>query len=246
MTINLIKPNWPAPMHIHAYTTTRQGGYSMMPYTSLNLADHVGDNIKHVKQNRNLLKQSLQLTNEPVWLIQTHGTNVIQADPTSTSLTADASFTEKSEIICAVLTADCLPVLICDSAGTMVAAIHAGWRGLAAGIIETTIKKLPATPNNLLAWLGPAIGPKAFEVGQDVYEHFLQSNSKAALAFENYAANKWLANIYWLAEQRLRKTGITHIYGGEYCTYTDTTQFYSYRRNQNTGRMASLIWIGKN
>lgn len=240
--MNFIKPSWPAPSNIHACTTTRLGGFSTTPYAQLNLGDHVGDDANTVEKNRNLIKEHLQLPSDPVWLQQTHSTTLIRSDDGSQN--ADASFTQQPGIVCVVLTADCLPILLCNQAGTLVAAIHAGWRGLAAGIIENTLEHLPAKPDSLMAWLGPAIGPQKFEVGDDAKEILLASLPEGSSAFQpREEKGKWLCNIYHLARLRLRKKGVEEIYGGEYCTYTQHELFYSYRRDKTTGRMASLIWM---
>lgn len=237
---NYIKPSWPAPNNIHAYTTTRRNGCSQAPYQSFNLADHVGDNPIAVQKNREQLKAELQLPNEPKWLQQIHSNIVISNDlPNSTP--ADAAYTKNSDVVCTVLTADCLPILVANKQGTKVAAIHAGWRSLANSLIENTIHSIGN--NNLLIWLGPAIGPTAFEVGRDVYQIFTDHDPAAKQAFTKIDNNKWLADIYLLATQRLNKLGVYDIYGGDFCTYTDQHDFYSYRREDLTGRMASLIWI---
>lgn len=241
-----IIPNWPAPAHVKALTTTRHGGISKAPYDTLNLAAHVGDDPEAVKANRQILIEECNLPSEPVWLNQVHSTIAINANVITDIPTADASFTNRRNIVCAVLSADCLPLLICDKAGTVVSAIHAGWRGLAHGIIEATISKLPAKHEDLLVWLGPAIGPSMFEVGVDVVKEFTHYDPAAIDAFIILSSTKWLANIYQLATLRLKKLGITHIYGGEHCTYTEQNTFYSFRRNHNTGRMASLIWMENN
>jgi polyphenol oxidase len=255
---NFILPNWPAPKNVHALQTNRyaasgdgvKSGFSAAPYDSFNLGSHVGNNPIHVAQNRQLLSQFLP--SEPVWLNQVHGINVVDAANTDCVPDADASFTSRKNVVCVTMTADCLPILVCDDAGTLVASIHAGWRSLCDGVIEATIKKLPAKPANLIAWLGPAIGPKAFEVGAEVREQFIQKDAKAELAFKKHANNqeqdKWLADIYQIATLRLHNLGITQIYGGgidqDFCTFTQKEQFYSYRRDGATGRMATLIWLG--
>lgn len=241
--ISFIQPNWPAPTNIKAYTTTRIGGFSCTPYDTLNLATHVNDDPINVEKNRILLREFLHLPDEPLWLTQVHGVEVVQAELQQPYVVADAAYTREKNIVCAVQTADCLPVLICDRAATCVAAIHAGWKGLAAGIIEETIKTLKILGSDLLVWLGPAIGPQAFEVGEDVYETFITHDSNAALGFKKIDNKKWLANMYLLAKQRLHQLGVQNIYGGEFCTYTDKERFFSYRRDNMTGRMASLIWI---
>jgi polyphenol oxidase len=246
--INLIESNWPAPANIKAYTTTRQRGVSKAPYDTFNLGDHVGDDLAAVQENRQRLISELALPNEPFWLKQVHGVQVIcpnNKPENNNDNTGDAAYTRTPDTVCAVLTADCLPVLICNRAGTCVAAVHAGWKSLAAGIIEETIKTLDLPGNNLLAWLGPAIGPDMFEVGAEVRELFLQSDANAAVAFQpSKTSGRWLADIYQLARQRLESMGVTAIYGGDFCTYTDSERFFSYRRDgQATGRMASLIYI---
>lgn len=245
MTLTTIKPDWPAPPTIHAFTTTRLGGFSSMPYASLNLATHVGDDIQAVTKNRQLLQTSLQLPHQPYWLNQTHSTIAVAANTHNDTPSADASFTQQAGIVCAVLTADCLPLLVCDKAGTTVAAIHAGWRGLADGVIEATIAQLPVKPADLLVWLGPAIGPTAFEVRQDVRAAFIKHQPDAAQAFVPQTAETWLGNMYLLAQQRLHALGITAIYGGNHCTYRESNMFYSFRRDGHTGRMANIIWIGE-
>ncbi len=243
--LKLIIPNWPAPAHVKACTTTRYGGYSQVPYDEFNLADHVGDDAEKVKANRALLTQKLRLPSEPVWLKQVHGIQVLTAKPVHRYCVADGVFSTQYGQVCIVLTADCLPILFSDRAGTCVAAVHAGWRGLAAGILEKTLNVLP---QDILVWLGPAIGPQAFEVGDEVRETFIDFLPQAAEAFTPNRKGHWLANLYLIAYQRLAHQGITTVFGGDFCTYTDTKRFYSYRRNQITGRMASLIWLeqGKN
>jgi YfiH family protein len=241
---SLISPHWPAPKNVHAYQTTRLGGVSAAPYGSMNVGDHVSDNPLSVVRNRQLLNQLVPT--EPVWMTQVHGTHAIDAATSRCIEKADASFTTQANVVCAAMTADCLPVLLCDNAGTAVAAIHAGWRGLCHGVIESTVNEMPVACNQLMAWLGPAIGPSAFEVGSDVREAFVKQDSQASLAFEPKGA-KWLADLYMLAKLRLNACGVNAIYGGSidenYCTYTDEDRFFSYRRDHVTGRMASLIWL---
>jgi YfiH family protein len=239
-----IEPNWPAPKHIKAYTSLRTGGVSQMPYDQFNLGDHVGDDAHKVAANREILKKTLQLPNDPIWIQQVHGVDVVAATPENKERAADASFTNENQQICAVLTADCLPILLCDRKGTHVAAIHAGWRGLLNGVIETTLATMNLDTHEILAWLGPAIGPNHFEVGNEVRDAFLNHNSEASTAFKPSPNQRWMADLYALARMRLAKQGITAIYGGDYCTYTDANLFYSYRRDGGkTGRMATLIWI---
>jgi YfiH family protein len=220
-------------------------GLSNAPYASFNLADHVGDSPECVIKNRLLLDKQLQLPSSPHWLQQVHGTTVVEAGSSVIPVSADASLTEKAGVVCAVLTADCLPVLFCDQAGGCVAAAHAGWRGLVAGVLEATIATMPVVPENLAAWMGPAIGPKMFEVGDDVRQEFVAHDRQAQSCFTPTGNGKWLADIYALARQRLMVAGITRIYGGGFCTFEDVRRFYSYRRDGVTGRMASLIWLSE-
>lgn len=238
-------PTWPVPSFIKACTTLRMVGHSKPPYDGFNLSTVVPDDAEAVAQNRQQLRDELQLKQAPVWIKQVHGTGVIRADaPPAVFPEADASYTDIPGVPCAVLTADCLPLLLCHRQGLQVAAIHAGWRGLAAGVIEATLDELNAPYADWLVWLGPAIGPSAFEVGEEVRELFMQSDPQAHLAFKSTAPGKYLADIYQLARQRLVRYGVSHIYGGEYCTWSDATRFYSYRRDaEKSGRMASLIWI---
>lgn len=240
--LDFILPDWPAPPWIKAVTTTRQGGFSAAPFDSLNLGQTVGDNLDCVLKNQTLLKKSLGLTQDPLWLKQIHGIRVISANHT-TDRAADAVYTNEPQSVCAVLTADCLPLLVCSKTRHCVAAIHAGWKGLAAGVIENSIKALACPPEDLLAWLGPAIGPQAFVVGEDVFSQFVKKSPELKVAFEEIGNKKWLANLYQLAKQHLNKLGIDAIYGGQHCTYTNKAQFFSFRRDKITGRQASLIWL---
>jgi polyphenol oxidase len=240
-----LTPNWPAPSNVNACTTLRFDGNSQGPYASFNLGRAV-DDWEAIIKNRQQLMSELKLPREPLWLKQVHGTTAILADVNTPKGTeADASFTHIPGIVCTVLTADCLPLLFCNLAGTQVAAIHAGWRGLAAGIIEATVHKLQQPSSQWLVWLGPAIGPNVFEVGDEVRTQFTDRDPAAQVAFKTSPNGKWLADIFLLAKQRLKKCGINQIYGGEFCTYSDPNRFYSYRRDQEkTGGMASLIWLG--
>ncbi|MGF1733499.1 peptidoglycan editing factor PgeF [Photobacterium kasasachensis] len=238
-----IVPDWPAPANIKAVSTTREGGVSLQPYQGLNLGSHVGDNIEHVQCNRTQLQQELRLAESPAWLNQTHSTTVIGVNALlATTPDADGSYTRVADIACAVMTADCLPILLCDSAGTQVAAVHAGWRGAADGIIEAALDTFHAPAEQILAWFGPAIGPNAFEVGNEVREQFVADLPQAELAFTP-RGDKWLADLYLLARQRLQRAGVNKIYGGDFCTFSSPERFYSYRRDGVTGRQASLIWI---
>ena len=236
---NFIIPNWNAPANVHAVMTTRNGGVSKLPYDSFNLATHVDDDLENVLENRRLLKTELALPTEPFWLEQIHSNTVIEASKDLILPKADASFSNNKDVVCVVMTADCLPVLMCSKDGTKIAAIHAGWRGLESGIISNTVAALKT--KELIVWLGAAIGAECFEVGDDVREAFLKKAADYSTAFK--AREKgWLADIYQLARIELAHLGITAIYGGEFCTMTDTERFYSYRREKQTGRMATLIW----
>ncbi len=239
--MQLIEPDWPAPAIVRALATTRSNGVSQPPYDSLNLGDHVGDDPAAVARNRELLHAFLPA--EPKWLKQVHGAGVALADELADVAEADAAVAFKPGTVCAVLTADCLPVLFCDRQGTRVAAAHAGWRGLAAGVLEESARAMRCDPADILAWLGPAIGPQAFEVGEEVRETFVRDLPDAAAAFAPGQPGKWLADIYRLARLRLARAGVRQVYGGGFCTHADAARFYSYRRDGVTGRMATLIWM---
>ncbi len=239
--MEFIFPDWPAPANVRAAVTTRAGGVSVGPYASLNLGDHVGDEPAAVAENRARLVRALALPGEPGWLKQVHGT--CARDAALAGGEADAGFATGPGVVCVVLTADCLPVLFCDRHGTRVAAAHAGWRGLAAGVLERTVEALDTSPGDVLAWLGPAIGPDAFEVGEEVRAEFLRHDARAAEAFRPSPQGRWLADLYALARLRLQRQGVTAIHGGGLCTYRDVERFYSYRRDGVTGRVASLIWL---
>lgn len=239
--IEWVIPHWPAPARVRAYTTTRAGGVSAGAYAALNLAAHVGDDPAAVEENRRRLRT--HLPDEPLWLTQVHGHAVVRAEDAAEGAEADAAFTRRAGRVCAVLTADCLPVLLCNDVGTVVCAVHAGWRGLAGGVIEAAVRAMNEPPPRLLAWLGPAIGPQAFEVGAEVREVFLASHAEASQAFRpSVNAGKFLADIYQLARIRLAARGVGAVYGGGFCTVSDA-RFYSYRRAARTGRFASLIWL---
>lgn len=243
MTPGWIVPDWPAPANVHAFATTRQGGVSVAPYASFNLGDHVGDDPAAVAANREVLQNHLPTS--AVWLKQIHGSGIAQADRSAGVPEADGSVAHQPGVVCAVLTADCLPVLLCDRAGTVVAAAHAGWRGLADGVVEAAVQAMAVDGGEILAWLGPAIGPRAFEVGGEVRQIFLTHDPAAAQAFVPQAGrmDKWLADIYLLARLRLARMGIKQVYGGNFCTFEDEEHFFSYRRDGVTGRMASLVWL---
>lgn len=236
----LLIPDWPAPACVRTCVTTRAGGLSQPPFDSLNLGDHVGDDPQAVTANRQRLQQ---LGCRPAWLSQVHGVAVVEADPARV-LEADASWSAAPGVACAILTADCLPVLFCDRAGTRVAAAHAGWRSLAGGVLEASVAALECPADQLLVWLGPAIGPQAFEVGAEVCEAFVSQHPQAVAAFvPSLRTGRFMADLYQLARIRLASIGVTAVYGGGLCTFTDAERFYSYRRAPRTGRQASLIWL---
>ena len=238
---SFIIPDWPAPCGVRALATTRRGGFSRAPWHGFNLGDHVGDDAQAVTANRELLRRELPA--DPLWLTQVHGTRCVDAATASPGVEADASVTRQRDMVCAVLTADCLPVLLCDDGGTVVGVAHAGWRGLAAGVIESTVAAMAEPGMRLMAWLGPAIGPQAFEVGDEVRDIFAASDPLAASAFFGAANGKWLCDIRRLASLRLNAMGIHRIASADFCTMTDADRFFSYRRDGVTGRMASLIWL---
>ena len=248
MSLNIdswITPDWPAPKSVSALITTRAGGVSVGPFASMNPADHVNDEPHAVGRNREILRALLP--HEPHWLKQVHSALVhrVRGDPTDLP-EADATVSAINHQVCVVLTADCLPVLFCAEDGSEVGAAHAGWRGLAAGILEKTVQAMAHTGAQLLAYLGPAIGPHAYEVGPEVRAEFIQAEAQAAAAFQPVAgSDKYLADLYMLARQRLARVGVTRVYGGNYCTYSEPQRFFSYRREGETGRMASLIWIDR-
>ncbi len=238
-----IEADWPAPPGVRAGVTTRLGGVSTAPFDSLNLGDHVGDDGAAVAANRALLEQRLGLPGAPCWLRQVHGTAVVELPAATAAPEADGAFTRQSGVVCAVLTADCLPLLLCDREGRRVAALHAGWRGLAAGVVEQTLDRLGTPAAEVMAWLGPAIGPDAFEVGEEVRRAFLDADGGASGAFRPSPSGRWLADLCELARRRLKRRGVEAIYGGHWCTFGERERFFSYRRDGTTGRMASLIWI---
>jgi len=238
--VEVIRPEWPAPANVRAFTTTRNSGFSRGAWSSLNLGNNCGDDPQHVEQNRRLLTRLLPC--EPRWLKQVHGTRAVCWDEANERIEADAMVGDQAWQVCAVLTADCLPVLICNNAGTRVSAAHAGWRGLAAGVLESTVLAMGCEPRELIAWLGPAIGPQAFEVGKDVYDAFVNLENENAVAFKPHG-NRWLADLYQLARLALGRIGVSQVSGGGYCTYSDPKRLFSYRRDGVTGRIASMIWL---
>lgn len=240
---SLIIPDWQAPDTIRTLSTTRLGGFSQPPYNSLNMGTHVGDTLSIVSRNREHLTQLGNVPDQPLWLNQIHGTEVIHASHWHADVDADAIYSDQTAQVCAIITADCLPVLFTDKHGQQVAAAHAGWRGLLHGVLENTVNQFKGLNRDILVWLGPAIGPEQFEVGKDVYEAFIAHSPQAREAFVAINNTHYLADIYQLAKQRLSALGITQISGGNFCTASDNDRFFSYRRDGVTGRMASLIWI---
>jgi len=240
---SIFVPDWPVSANVKAFASTRKTGVSAPPYDENNLALHVGDNPHHVEKNRAQLVDTVAMPSDPKWLNQTHSNIVIHYNENETN--ADACFSDKAQQVCVVLTADCLPILVCNEKQGEVAAIHAGWRGLLNNIIENTMMKFTGNPDDTSVWLGPAIGPEHFEVGEDVYALFINESIENASCFQSTRQGKYLANIYALAKQRFIRCGVRKTYGGTFCTFTDKERFYSYRRESHTGRMASLIWLEK-
>ena len=243
----MIKPqyeslDWPVPPNVRAYFTRRHGGESQSPYDSLNLSQAVEDSQSAVLNNRLRIAQALSLPGAPVWLQQIHSPRVIDAACYST-LTADAAVVFQPGVVCTVLTADCLPLLLCATDGTCVGASHCGWRGIVAGIVENTVQRLGQPPEKLLAYLGPSIGPYAYEVGEDMRRTVLSRIPDAARAFRPIAAHRWHANLYTMVRLQLQSLGVHAIYGDERCTFSEVEHFFSYRRDGKTGRMASFIWL---
>lgn len=236
-----IVPDWPAPPRVRALITTRAGGVSLAPYRSLNLGTRVGDEPAAVAENRRRVR--VHLPAEPRWLEQVHGNRAVDAKTIESPIAADAAYTDTPGVVCTVMVADCLPILLCDMAGRHVAVAHAGWRGLASGVAEAAIAGLGLPPSQLMAYLGPAIGPRAFEVGAEVREAFVDADPAADAAFAAQAPGKWIADLCLLARQRLARAGIEHVYGGGLCTYSEPTRFFSHRRDKVSGRMAAFIWL---
>jgi YfiH family protein len=240
-THDWIVPDWPAPRRVRALITTRAGGASRGAWAGLNLGAGSGDDAGDVARNRASLAQWLPA--EPLWLRQVLGTAVVEADDADENPEADAAVARRPGRVCAVLSADCLPLLLCDEAGMVVAAAHAGWRGLCSGVIGATVRAMGRPPETLLAYLGPAIGPAAYEVGAEVRQAFVAADPQADAAFTPGKPGKFYADLYALARMRLAESGVTRVHGGGYCTYAERERFYSYRRDGATGRMASLIWM---
>ena len=236
-----IVPDWPAPHTVKAFITTRAGGVSAAPYESLNLGLSTGDDPRAVEENRRRVRALLPA--DPRWLKQVHGARVMRAEAVQERPEADAAYAREPLTVCAIQVADCLPILLADAAGTVIAASHAGWRGLAAGVIENTVQAIRnAGARDVLAYIGPGIGPDAFEVGDDVRDAYVLSDAGAAHAFRPHATGKWLADLPWLARRALSRCGVRDVRGGNLCTYSDPRRFYSYRRERTTGRMAAFIW----
>ena len=236
-----IAPDWPAPARVKSIITTRHGGVSSGAFASFNLGLRCDDDLAAVRANRTQLAQYLPQT--PRWLHQVHGATVVAADTLESEPDADASVARNAGTVCAVMIADCMPVLLCDDQGSVVAAAHAGWRGLSSGVIENTIRAMNVDAARLMAYLGPAIGPAAFEVGAEVRDAFVRHDTAAAVAFKPQRADKWLADLFTLGRQRLAACGVRRVYGGTDCTVSDPQRFFSYRRDKTTGRMAALIWL---
>lgn len=238
-----IVPDWPAPPRVRAFATTRAGGVSEGEYGSLNLGSGSGDDPGRVARNRLVLRD--HLPEMPEWLAQRHGVNVVRfgAERGAEPSVADGAVSAVPGRVCGVLTADCMQLLLCDAAGTQVGAVHAGWRGLAAGVVESGVRALGTDPANVLAWMGPTIGPAAFEVGPEVREAFVAVDAAAGDAFAPYNPGKYLADLYRLARQRLARAGVDRVYGGDFCTFTERDRFFSYRREKKSGRMGAFIWL---
>lgn len=240
--LDFLVPRWPVASRVRAAVTTRGGGASGGPFASLNLAGHVGDDPQAVAQNRGLLRAALRLPAEPLWLEQVHGTAVARCDAAGVPR-ADAAVATRPGQVCAVMVADCLPVLLAAADGSAVAVAHAGWRGLAAGVIERTVEAMPLPPAGLVAWLGPCIGPEAFEVGGEVREAFVARDPAAERRFAPNPRGRWRADLEGLARDRLAAAGVSEVHGGGLCTYRDAGRFFSFRRDGTTGRLAALVWL---
>jgi YfiH family protein len=232
-------PDWPAPLHVRAFVTERGGAAR---YGRLNLATHVGDDARAVAANRSRLCAELELPAEPTWLEQVHGARVLDLDGERVA-PADGAVTTRSGVVCAVLTADCLPVIFCDRAGRRVGVAHAGWRGLLAGVLPAAVRAMAVDPAEIIAWLGPAIGPEAYEVGADVREPFVAQHAAAARWFAPNARGRWQADLYGLARDSLAASGVAAVHGGGSCTHAEAQRFFSHRREAPCGRMATLVWL---
>lgn len=236
-----IAPDWPAPRGVRAFVTTRAGGVSEGEYASLNLGMHCGDDPRRVERNRAIVRE--RLPSDPAFLAQVHGAIVVDPATAGARPEADAAVTAAPRTVCVVLTADCLPVFLCDAQGVKVGVAHAGWRGMAAGVIENAVAALGVPASEVLAWMGPAIGPDAFEVGPEVREAFLAGDSGAEPAFRAHRPGKYMADLYGLARRRLARAGVEHVHGGGFCTFHERDRFFSYRRAPASGRMGAFIWL---
>lgn len=238
-----VVPDWNAPARVRAFVTTRHGGVSRGEFASMNIGTRSGDDPANVQANRRILRGHLPA--EPRWMAQVHGVQVADLDRFGSDEvpTADAAVTRSPGRVAVVSTADCMPLFLCDVAGTRVAVAHAGWRGMAAGVIENTVRALGSDPSRTLAWMGPAIGPEAFEVGPEVRAQFVDADPAADSAFKPHRTGKYLADLYALARQRLARAGVTRVHGGGFCTFGDAENFFSYRRAQKSGRMGACIWM---
>ena len=238
-----VVPDWPAPARVRAFVTTRAGGVSAGEYASMNLGGSSGDEEENVSRNRHIVRT--HMPSDPIYLAQVHGNDVVDLDAPRVPgrPRADAAVTATPGTVAVVLTAVCLPLFLADKAGRRVAVAHAGWRGLAAGVVEQALAALRAEPRDVVAWMGPAIGPRAFEVGPEVKEAFERSDPGAGAAFADHKPGKFMADLYALARRRLARAGVQGIHGGNFCTYTDTVRFFSYRREQRSGRMGAFIWM---
>jgi purine-nucleoside/S-methyl-5'-thioadenosine phosphorylase / adenosine deaminase len=236
-------PDWNAPPHVRAFVTTRHGGVSTGAYASMNLGTRSGDDPVAVERNRRIVDNLVPST--PQWMAQVHGTSVADLDGISAAAapTADAAVLGTRGPVGVVLTADCMPLFLCDLGGKKVGVAHAGWRGMAAGVIENTVQALGVAPADVIAWMGPTIGPAAFEVGPEVRAAFVAADTEAHAAFTTHTPGKYLADLYALARQRLARAGVSKISGGGFCTYRETDRFFSYRREQMSGRMGAFIWM---
>jgi YfiH family protein len=243
--IGWIVPDWPVPEHVRVISTLRAGGVSEGPYATLNLATHVGDRADAVTANRLLLREAVHLPAEPLWLEQVHGRRVVRHEGQASGGEADASVAFDTDRVCAVMTADCLPVVLADHAGTRIAVAHAGWRGLAGGVLEATLDELGAAPGEVIAWLGPAIGPDAFEVGEEVRTTFVRQSEATVGCFRRNDHERYLADLYGLARLALMRAGVQSVHGGGWCTHRESERFFSFRRDGVTGRMATLAWLDR-
>jgi polyphenol oxidase len=242
VSLSWLNIDWPAPPGVRVLSSFRGGGASAAPYASLNLGAHVGDNPETVADNRRAIIAAAGLPAEPVWLEQVHGVNVADLDAPGPYGPADAAVTRRPKRVCAILTADCLPVVFATESGDTIAAAHAGWRGLSAGVIEATVQAIGASPQRLIAWLGPAIGPQHFEVGAEVREAFLRDDPENIDAFESNSRGRFMADLALLARRRLERLGISRIHGGGECTYARADRYFSHRRDGTTGRQGTFIW----